>query len=106
MHLSALVDYMATVKCLVHDAGADVNLPLCGGEYGNALITAAASYAATETVKCLSRSGVDANTLPTVGGYGSVLAAAIDDETTKCLLEAGGNMNAHLYRLRQHGATS
>jgi hypothetical protein len=78
------------------ELGANVNLPLSAGEYGSALIAAAAS-GSMEKVRALVIAGADVNAVATVGEYGSALiAAAVNRNIAKVrtLVAAGANVNA------------
>ncbi|GAQ39380.1 Pfs, NACHT and Ankyrin domain protein [Aspergillus niger] len=90
------VDYLATVRSLIHEAGADVNLPLRCGENGSALAAADEIH----EVKLLLEAGADVNMPLTLGKYGSALAATVatsrDPEILEALLEAGANVNMPL----------
>ncbi|KAL4894380.1 ankyrin repeat-containing domain protein [Aspergillus ambiguus] len=90
------VDYLATVKCLIQEAGADVNLSLRCGSYGSALAAADEIH----EVKLLLEAGADVNMPLTQGEYGSALAAAAatsrDLEILETLLEAGADVNMSL----------
>lgn len=84
------------VKYLIQN-GAEVNVSLPHGNYGNALI-AAASGGNYNVVKHLIKSGADVNASPKHGEYGSALVAAATEEgnvdTIKALLEAGADVRS------------
>jgi len=85
-----------TVKFLVQEAGAEVNIPLQTGEYGSAL-AAAAAFGRTETVKFLIQEvGAEVN-MPLQGGrYGSALIAAAyfgEIGTIRFLVRQGAEVN-------------
>ena len=82
------------VKYLIQN-GAEVNVSLPHGTYGNALIVAA-SRGNSNVVKHLIKSGARVNASPKHGEYGSALVAAATEkgnvDTVNTLLEAGADV--------------
>ncbi|KAJ5842111.1 hypothetical protein N7534_011941 [Penicillium rubens] len=86
------------VKYLIQK-GADVNLSLPHGDYGNALTAAMEINCNVEVVECLIEAGADVNVLPQHGNYGSALEAAVvsgcgtNTAKVKALVRAGADVN-------------
>ncbi|KAJ5497544.1 hypothetical protein N7463_009531 [Penicillium fimorum] len=93
--------FLEGVKYLIQK-GADVNKPLCEGDYGTVLEYAAAQDRTLEITKALVGAGADVNLLSQNGVYGSPLAAAVasylggDIDTVKYLIQNGADVNLSL----------
>ncbi|KAL5335530.1 ankyrin repeat-containing domain protein [Aspergillus crustosus] len=82
------------VRYLVHDARADINIPLPRSQTGHVLGEAAA-LPNVEILKILLDAGADVNTVVPGQKYGSALAAACSGQfnNVKCLIQAGADAN-------------